>query len=172
MSWEQTLLGLLDASQPITKAIADGQITVDNAWGHPTLTAARDNLMRILGKQGTIDSLLEASQRLRDKHRRLLAKDVLTPDEITALGVLSATAHALSADALARAATPQAIFAYTIQRLAPWITRVASLVDVIKSGGRDLDPVDPGAVDLSDRQILISLLRAAADRLEDQATIG
>jgi hypothetical protein len=178
MAWDDILLQILDASVPITEALASGQLTADNLWTNPAVEKARDKLVGILTREGTIDSMIEASQKLRAKHRQLMDKDPLTVEELRALGVLSGAAYALSADALARAVTPQAIFFYTIHKLIPWIQRIVKLADVI-ARSRDLDdltpetdlPEGPAALAGPDRaqlRELITILRSVVRLLEKQ----
>lgn len=162
MTWEETLIVLLDSSRPITTALTDGSVTADNVWTHPAFGQSRDKLVELLTKEGTVDSMLEASRKLREKHQQLLLKDKISTEELRALGVLSAAAYALSGEALARSVTPQAIFMYTILRIMPWIERLAGVAGMINRGGRGLDEVGPDAARLRE---LLGELRALVERM-------
>ena len=153
MSWQDTLSTIIGLSLPVAEAIAGHGVTLENAWDHPAIKALRERLVSELTRDGTIEQMLEASQSLREQHRQLLQKPTLTPEELRKLGVLSASAYALSADALAHAVTPQAIFLYTLRQLLPWLQRAAELGLLIArtSTGRDLEgglelrPAEPAA---------------------------
>ena len=146
MDWRTALTELLDLSLPVTAAIAaQPHLTLANAWDHPAVKIVRERLMSYLGKPSTIAELSEASEQLRTLHEELLRKDKLTTAELVRLGVLSGTAYVLSAKALAEAATPQALFSYTLQQVTPWLKRaadVAILAKQIISAARDLDSLD------------------------------
>lgn len=142
MIWQDTLSTLLGLSLPVAEAIAGHGVTLENAWDHPAIKALRERLVSELTRDGTIEQMLEASQSLREQHRQLLQKPTLTPEELRKLGVLSASAYALSANALAHAVTPQAIFLYTLRQLLPWLQRVAELGLLVarsSAGGRELE---------------------------------
>lgn len=131
MQWQDTLGRLLDAAIPVAETANRERLKPEELWTHPMVKEARERLVSELVRDGGIDDLLAAGQRLRDKHRALLAKPELTPRELQQLGVLSGTAYALSAEALAAAVTPKAIFFYTMQKLLPWLQRAAKLALLI-----------------------------------------
>lgn len=145
MSWQDTLSKILESAQPISTSIARGELTLENAWTHPVLQEARERLVAELTKDGAIEEMMEAGRRLREQHQALLAKPTLTAEELRKLGVLSATAYALSGEALATAVTSKAIFMYTIRQLVPWLQRAADLAIFIRrlaTGDRNIDAID------------------------------
>lgn len=131
MQWQDTLGRLLDAALPVAETAAKEKMKPEELWTHPLVKEAREHLVSELVRDGGIDDLLDAGQRLRERHRALLGKPELSPRELQQLGVLSGTAYALSAEALAAAVTPKAIFLYTMQKLLPWLQRAAKLALII-----------------------------------------
>lgn len=124
MSWQDTLTKILRLVAPALDASRAGaDLTHEGAWNSSLLMELRDKLVMELTQSGTIEQLDEASRQLREQHATLLAKPEATPDYIRKLGVLSAAAYVLSAKALQSAATPQAVFLYTIKQLIPWLQR-------------------------------------------------
>lgn len=128
MSWQDTLTTLLKLATPVASvSAAEHGSTFESAWNDPALKDAREKLLAELTQDGAIQQMIEASQRLREQSAALQKKAVLSPDELKKLGVLTATAEKLSAQALAGAVTSQAIFLYTIQQLLPWLQRAVDV---------------------------------------------
>src|SRR5216117_544630 len=94
---------LFKVAEPVAHAFADGHLTVDNAWTDPSITAVRDTLTALLTKDGTVDRLLQASHDMRVEHNKLLKKQPFTAADLQQLGILSAGAALLSAEAFATA---------------------------------------------------------------------
>lgn len=124
MSLQDTLMKFLRLFAPALDASKAGvDITSEGAWNSSLLMELREKLVAELTQSGTIEQLDEASQQLRKQHADLLAKPESTPDYLKKLGALSEAAYVLSSKALQSAATPQAIFLYTIKQLIPWLQR-------------------------------------------------
>jgi hypothetical protein len=131
MQWQDTLGRLLDTALPIAETAAKEGIKPEELFTSPLVKEARERLVSELMRDGGIEDLLAAGQRLRERHRVLVAKPELSPRELQQLGVLSGAAYALSAEALAAAVTPKAIFLYTMQMLLPWLQRAAKLALIV-----------------------------------------
>src|SRR5690349_10369541 len=104
---------VLQAAGPIADRMALEPMSVQSAWNHPDIKQLRQQLVSVLTEKHNITELIQAGQQMRRQHQVLLAKKELSIVELKQLGVLSGTAYVLTADALAQASTPMAIFQYT-----------------------------------------------------------
>lgn len=113
---------------PIIKLIKKREgITIEDIWEDDDFRDVREQLSEFLTKKGTIGSLAEASNELQRQHRELVRKSDLTPEEIEKMGILSATAYVLSAEAFASLITPKAVFIYTLKEIYPWLELLAKV---------------------------------------------
>lgn len=127
MQWRNLLGEVLQSALPIADHIAQRNLTVKEAFHHPDIQDLRQRLLSVLTEKHDISELLKAGQELRRQHQALLAKRDLSIAELGQLGVLSGTAYVLTADALAQASTPLAIFQYTISEVVPWLKKAANV---------------------------------------------
>ena len=123
MDWRGLLGEVLQVAGPIGDRMAMQTLTPQAAWNHPDIKAMRQQLVSLLTEKHSVAELVNAGQELRRQHAALLAKKDLNIVELKQLGVLSGTAYVLTADALAQAASPIAIFQYTINEMLPWLRR-------------------------------------------------
>ncbi len=127
MEWRNLLGEILQSASPIVDHMALRQLTVKDAFDHPDIKDLRQRLLSVLTEKHNISELLKAGQELRRQHQTLLAKRDLSITELGQLGALSGTAYVLTADALAQASTPSAIFQYTISEVVPWLKKAANV---------------------------------------------
>ncbi|MGA7875703.1 MAG: hypothetical protein WCA08_08575 [Desulfoferrobacter sp.] len=132
MGWEDTLTKLYQLALPIMKTIKErDDVTLENVWENEEIKNARAKLNAHLMETGTIGSLTEASKELLKRQRQLISKGDLSADDIEKIGVLSATAYVLSAEAFASLITPKAVFIYTLKEVYPWVELLAKLTIVV-----------------------------------------
>lgn len=79
----------------------------------------------IMEQQGRAE-LQRAMVQVQQAHAALSSKPELAPQQLVQLGVLSGLALTLSAEALRRAAKAEALAAYTIENVLPWLCRAVS----------------------------------------------
>ncbi|MGA7878806.1 MAG: hypothetical protein WCA08_24315 [Desulfoferrobacter sp.] len=132
MDWEDTLSKLYQLARPIMRSVRErDDITLENVWVNDDLKEVREKLSALLMDTKTINSLTEASKELLKKQRQLISQGDLTAEEIEKIGVLSATAYVLSAEAFASLITPKAVFIYTLKEVYPWMELLAKLAIVV-----------------------------------------
>lgn len=132
MDWEDTLSKLYQLALPIMRSVRErDDITLENVWVNDDLKEVREKLSALLMDTKTINSLTEASKELLKKQRQLISQGDLTAEEIEKIGVLSATAYVLSAEAFASLITPKAVFIYTLKEVYPWMELLAKLAIVV-----------------------------------------
>ncbi len=132
MGWEDTLTKLYQLALPIMKTIKErDDATLENVWENEEIKNARAKLNALLMETGTIGPLTEASKELLKRQRQLISKGDLSADDIEKIGVLSATAYVLSAEAFASLITPKAVFIYTLKEVNPWVELLAKLTIVV-----------------------------------------
>lgn len=146
MSWQDTLTTLLNLAMPVASAIEAGQgLTFESAWNDPAIKDLREKLVTELTQADATEHLIEASQKLSEQAEALQKRSTLAPDDLKKLGVLTGMAYKLSAQALASAATPQAIFQYTIEELLPWLQHAVDVGVIVASAvkTKNLEPDRP-----------------------------
>ncbi len=131
MDWRGLLGEVLQVAGPIGDRMTMQTLTPQAAWNHPDIKAMRQQLVSLLTEKHSVAELVNAGQELRRQHAALLAKKDLNIVELKQLGVLSGTAYVLTADALAQAASPIAIFQYTINEMLPWLRRAANVALIV-----------------------------------------
>lgn len=131
MEWRSLLGEVLQAAGPIADQMAMQTMTAKDAWNHPDIQDLRQRLLSVLTEKHNITELIKAGQELRRQHQALLSKKDLSIVELSQLGVLSGTAYVLTADALAQASTPSAIFQYTMNEVLPWLRKAANVALIV-----------------------------------------
>lgn len=132
MDVQSALKRLATALAPIEQALSTGSVaSAAAAFREPTLQAARQAIVQELARRSTQDELIATSQGLRQRHQLLSQQDPLGPAELQQLGVLSALAVVLSAQALRQALSDEQRFLHAVTQIGPWLQRAAACgVDV------------------------------------------
>jgi len=130
MAWQHTLRELMDVLAPVAKKIADDDLSIEQALRDPDVQKGLDEIIDIVADDSKVEDLMDASQALSKEHQKLvkvMSSRALTDEEFMKLGALSAAAHALSAQAFAKASTPGAILKHTVKVVYPYVKLALSL---------------------------------------------
>ena len=125
-----TLKNLMDILEPIAGKLGAKDVSWDAIMKDPDTAKTLDGVMAIFGDTSAIDDLLEASAQPNKEHEKLWEihkTRPLTDDEFRKAGALAAAAYCLSAQGLAKACTPEAVFKYTIKVVYPYVKLVITL---------------------------------------------
>lgn len=130
MRWQQSLETTAElATQVLSAARAAGSQDPWAVWDDPGVQAAAAALRADLERSGKVAELCEAADSLRAAHAELCARLGGSPadQDLIRLGILSAAAYALSAQAMTQAASLREVVEYTVRQLLPWLLRAAEL---------------------------------------------
>ena len=121
-------------ARDVVRLARDRDLTLEGAFDHPDVAAARDDLLALLAAADTVGGLLEAALRLRTEFARL---HDLPPsdDNLARMGAVAAAERALTVVAEARAAAPLQVFVYTCGRLLPYLEALARAVGTAVAAG-------------------------------------
>lgn len=130
MSWEDAVTQLYGLADGLTGMLEkDKTLSIEDAAKLPEVQALKTQLASWLKKPGNVDGLLEASERARTEHRKMVLRlrakkdrgesyTVAETDRLIALWEADTT---LSKEALLKASETSEILRYTKEQLMPWL---------------------------------------------------
>jgi hypothetical protein len=126
MDLQPALVRLSAALAPVERALTTGSIpSAVAAFREPALQQARQAIVQELSRQSTQSELIATSHALLRQHQLLSQQSDLGPTELQQLGVMSALALVLSAEALRNAVTDEQRFLHAVTQVGPWLSRAA-----------------------------------------------
>jgi hypothetical protein len=130
MSWEDTVTQLYGLADGLTGQLEKNKtLSIEDAAKLPEVQALKTQLAGWLKKPGNVDGLLEASERARTEHRKLVMRlrakkergESYTAAEMDQLISLWEADTTLSKEALLKASETTEILRFTKEQLMPWL---------------------------------------------------
>lgn len=130
MSWEDTVTQLYGLADGLTGQLEKNKtLSLEDAAKLPEVQALKTQLSGWLKKPGNVDGLLEASERARTEHRKLVMRlrakkergESYTAAEMDQLISLWEADTTLSKEALLKASETTEILRFTKEQLMPWL---------------------------------------------------
>lgn len=127
MDWQNRLTRIVSATAPVTTALQGGWVaSARDAFAHPRLAQARDQLLSLLQDRAERDALLQTCAELNTLHAELSAAPTPTVEQLNQLSTLSELSLALSTQAIEQELSDSDRFVHAVTQLPPLFRRAVA----------------------------------------------